>query len=130
VNTLGKPLLGNNLNQLVQEVQLLLKGKSKCLNEAEGGEEDIEEVKENVYELITDLLPALNRALATDFNPGFQQLAPTLLAFLTPDNDNLNLVLQMVGCFAESFKANPTLITSYAQPVSTFLLTHALNFQD
>lgn len=76
----------------MQEIQLLLKGKSKCLNEAEG-EEDIEEVKENVYELITDLLPALNQALSTDFNPHFQQLAPTMLGFLTPDNDNLNLVL-------------------------------------
>lgn len=73
-------------------MQLLLKGKSKCLNEPEG-EEDLDEVKENVYELITDLIPALNKCLSTQFNPSFEQLAPTLLSFLTVDNDNLNLVL-------------------------------------
>lgn len=101
---------------------MLLKGKSKVLNEQEQ-EEDMEEVKENVYELITDIIPALNQALQTNFNPCFQTLAPTLLAFLTNDNDNLNLVLQMVGCFAESFKANPTLINTYGQPVASFLLT-------
>lgn len=50
--------------------------------------------------------------LQADFVPHFESLFATMRHFLKADND-INLVLQMVGCLGESFKANSLLITTF-----------------
>ena len=106
---LGVNFVNQNIDNLIADLILILKGNSKCLQE---DLEDIDDVKETVYELITDLIPTLNRNYKQHFNIYFDKLFKVMYSFLDTHKD-INLIIQMVGCFAECFKSNPGLITIY-----------------
>lgn len=59
--SLGQPLLQTQLNNLNNCLLLILKNEAKVQNDEEL--DDIEDVREDVFEVMTDIIPSLNKVL-------------------------------------------------------------------
>lgn len=59
--TLGKPFLQTQLTNLNNCLLLILKNESKAQNDEEL--DDIEDVREDIFEVLTDIIPSLNKML-------------------------------------------------------------------
>lgn len=87
---LGLPFLASNLENLVKDLIMIMKGKAKAQNEED--QEDIDDVREDIFEMMTDIIPALNKVLKEKFNPYFETLFKTMFSFLSIKKD-INYVL-------------------------------------
>lgn len=83
--TLGQPLLQTQLNNVNNCLLLILKNESKAQNDEEL--DDIEDVREDIFEIMTDIIPSLNKVLQGQYNPLFDQLWPAMKQYLNLEKE-------------------------------------------
>ncbi|KAM3142401.1 hypothetical protein pb186bvf_005558 [Paramecium bursaria] len=119
----GPAIIHQNINDITQVTIQVLEKKIKVLGaDLEAEDELDDDMIETIFENVTDFIPAMAKALKQGFLFSFRELLPKLLTYLHKDQD-INDIVQVVGCFGQLFENEPTLIQECQTQVIPFLLS-------
>ncbi|CAD8054568.1 unnamed protein product [Paramecium sonneborni] len=121
---LGPQIVYKNLDDLSKVITLILNKKIKCLGadlDSEGEEENDQDMNLNVLENLTDLIPTLAKNLKNGFVLMFREIFPHLATYLHKDKE-IDDIICTVGCLAQIFEYEPSLILECQSVVIPFLL--------
>ncbi|CAK60429.1 unnamed protein product (macronuclear) [Paramecium tetraurelia] len=129
---LGPQIVYKNLDDLAKVITLVLNKKIKCLGadlDSEGEEENDSDMNLNVLENLTDLIPTLAKNLKNGFVLMFREIFPHLATNLHKDKE-IDDIICTIGCLAQIFEYESSLIVECQQVVLPFLLNTVLAIGD